>query len=86
MRGRVMAEASEDEWGERAKRLLRVEMVRRGVTYETLSERLEARGLHDSPVNLRNKVARGKFSAAFLLQVMDVLGCKSLVLDAPDER
>lgn len=34
----------------------------------------------------RDKVARGKFSAAFLLQVMDALGCKSLALDAPDER
>jgi hypothetical protein len=72
--------ATEDEWGERAKRLLRGEMVRRGVNYETLSERLGAMGLPDTPVNLRNKVSRGKFTAAFLLASCKAIGCENLIL------
>jgi hypothetical protein len=71
---------TEDEYGERAKRLLRAEMVRRGVSYETLSERLAALGLHDSPVNLRNKVSRGKFTAAFLLAACEAMGAETLRL------
>ena len=73
--------ANEEEYGERAKRLLRSEMVRRGVSYESLSERLGAMGLPDTPVNLRNKVSRGKFTAAFLLECMEVVGCRTLSLE-----
>ena len=73
--------ATEDEWGERAKRMIRTEMVRQGVSYEGLSERLAAQGVHDSPVNLRNKMSRGKFTAAFMLLCLEALGCKALVLD-----
>ncbi len=69
---------TEDEWAEKAKRLLRTAMVQRGVTYEGLSQRLAALGVEDSPVNLRNKVARGKFTAVFMLQCLDAVGCKSL--------
>jgi hypothetical protein len=58
------------------KRLLRAEMVRRGVTYNTLGERL---GM-DAHV-LRNKVSRGGFSATFLLTCMAALGVSTLRLD-----
>ena len=57
---------SEDEWVNLVKGILRGEMIRRGITYEQLSERLAALGVKDSAVNIRNKVARGGFSAAFL--------------------
>ena len=73
--------ATEDEWAERAKRMIRTEMVRRGVSYEGLSERLTALGAHDSPVNLRNKMSRGKFTAAFMLLCMEALGCKTFSLE-----
>jgi hypothetical protein len=69
---------TEDEYGERAKRLLRAEMVRRGVSYEALSEKLGALGLHDTPVNLRNKVSRGKFTAAFLFAVCEAIGADTM--------
>lgn len=73
--------AADDEWADKAKRLLRSEMVKRGVTYEDLSERLVTLGVHDSPVNLRNKVARGKFMAAFLLQCLRAIGVETLRLE-----
>lgn len=77
-----MVEDAEAIWGERAKRIVRAEMVRRGVSYDALAERLEALGVHDSPVNMRNKIARGKFTAAFMLQVMEAVGCKTIGLEA----
>lgn len=71
---------TEDEWAEQAKRIVRAEMVRRGITYEVLSERLAALGVHDTPVNMRNKIARGKFAATFMLQVLEAIGCQSVDL------
>jgi hypothetical protein len=52
-------------------------MTRRGVTYEELSERLAAIGVNDTAVNLRNKVARGRFSAAFLVQCLAAMGARA---------
>ena len=77
-----MAVMTEDEWAEHTKRLLRTEMVRRGVSYEGLAERLGVLGVHDTPVNMRNKIARGKFTAVFFLQCLEAVGCKSLSLEA----
>jgi hypothetical protein len=35
----------------------------------------------EKEVNIRNKLARGKFSAAFLLQCLAAIDCQSLRLD-----
>jgi hypothetical protein len=75
--GRMKTEA---EWTDDAKRLLRAEMTRRGITYDDLAARLAAIGVDDSAVNIRNKVARGKFSAVFLLQCLDAIGTRNLRL------
>jgi len=73
---------TEDEWTDHTKRIVRTEMVRRGVSYEGLAERLAALGVHDTPVNMRNKIARGKFTAVFFLQCLEAVGCKNLILEA----
>jgi Domain of unknown function (DUF6471) len=72
---------TEPEWADEIKRLLRAEMARRGVTYEQLSEKLAAIGVTDSSVNLRNKVARGKFSAVFFVQCLVAMGAETFRLD-----
>lgn len=72
--------STEDEWAERVKRIVRAEMVRRGVTYEGLSERLATIGVHDTPVNMRNKIARGKFTAVFFLQCLEAVGAETVRL------
>lgn len=69
---------TEGEWAEDVKRLLRAEMARSGVTYEDLAERLAAIGVRDTAVNLRSKVARGRFSAVFLLQCLTAIGARTL--------
>ena len=71
---------TESEWAEDVKRLLRAEMARRGVTYEDLSEKLATIGINDTAVNLRNKVARGRFSAIFLVQCLTAMGARALRL------
>lgn len=77
---------TEDEWAEDVKRMLRAEMTRRGVSYETLAERLAAIGVRDTPVNLRNKVARGKFSAVLFVQCLEAMGARTLRLGAPENE
>jgi hypothetical protein len=73
-------ERSEAEWAEDVKRLLRAEMARRGITYEELAGRLARIGVRDTAVNLRNKVARGRFSAVFLIQCLKAIDVRALRL------
>jgi hypothetical protein len=56
-------------------------MARRGITYDELAERLASMGVRDTAVNLRNKVARGRFSAVFLVQCLSAIGVQSLRLN-----
>jgi hypothetical protein len=72
---------TEAKWAEDVKRLLRGEMARRGITYEDLAKRLAAIGVQDTAVNLRNKVARGRFSAVFLVQCLRAIGARALRLN-----
>lgn len=70
----------EKTWETEAKRLLRAEMTRRGVSYDDLTEKLAVIGVRDTSANIRNKVARGKFSAAFFLQCLRALDVETLRL------
>lgn len=62
------------DWEAKARGLLRGEMARQGITYAQLAERLAALGVSEDERNLRNKVSRGKFTAAFLLQTLSAMG------------
>jgi hypothetical protein len=68
-------------WNEHIKRLLKSELVRRGISHEELATRLRAIGLEETKSSVDSKISRGTFSAAFLLQCLAVIGCKSLVPD-----
>jgi hypothetical protein len=52
--------------------------VRRGISYEMLSERLGAIGMSDTSVNLRNKVSRGKFTTAFFIASLEAMGSEKM--------
>lgn len=70
------------DWGECAKALLRGEMVRRKISYAELGRRLgENGGEKVSEANLRNKVSRGSFTAAFLLECLSVMKVTNLHLE-----
>src|SRR3546814_12914970 len=62
------------DWETQVKALLKAELVRRGVTYAQLVEKLAAIGVVDSEPNIRNKLSRGKFTAVFLIQCLEAIG------------
>ena len=61
-------------WELMAANLLKAELKRKGVTYAQLVEKLNVLGISEKEVNIRNKLSRGKFSAAFLLQCLSAIG------------
>jgi lambda repressor-like predicted transcriptional regulator len=67
--------------GQDAKAILKAELKRRGMTYADLVARLEAHGVSETEANLRNKLSRGSFTAAFFLQCLLAIGCESIVLN-----
>jgi Domain of unknown function (DUF6471) len=69
---------SEDRWVNLVKGILRAEMTRRQMTYEQLAEKLRELGVKDTAVNLRNKMARGGFSAVFFVQCLEAIGVKRI--------
>ena len=69
-----MEVSSEKELGERAARFLKAEMKRYGVTYAELARRLEERGMKETEASITSKLARGTFSATFMLAVLARLG------------
>lgn len=67
------------DWEAKARGIVRAEMARQNVTYAQLGERLAAIGVHEDERNLRNKVSRGKFSAAFMLQCLAAVGVNDVL-------
>ncbi|WP_375289602.1 DUF6471 domain-containing protein [Qipengyuania sp.] len=76
----------EKVWEALAKNTLRAAMMQRGVSYAVLAERLEEIGVHDNEVNLRNKVARGRFTAVFLMQCLKALEAEWIHIPASLEE
>ena len=69
------------DWNEKAANLLKSELKRQGVKYADLVEKLAEIGVEEKEVNVRNKLSRGSFTAAYLLQCLEAIGAKSLRLD-----
>ena len=69
---------SDTVWEAKVKGLLKAELKRRGVTYAQLVEKLAVIGVVDTEPNIRNKLARGKFTAVFLVQCLEAIGAVEL--------
>jgi len=69
------------DWEAKARGLVRAEMGKHGLTYSQLVEKLKTVGISDDERNLRNKVSRGKFTAAFLLQCLSAMETRTVHLD-----
>ena len=69
------------DWVAYTKVLLRGEMVRRGINYKGLVEKLAAIGVQETEANLRNKISRGGFTAAFFIQCLSAMDVATLRLD-----
>ena len=72
--------AAKIDWTERVKGMLKAEIKRKGMTYSDLVASLSKIGIQETEVNIRNKIARGGFTAVFLVQCLEAIGVKELRL------
>ena len=68
-------------WDDKAKRLLKSEMVKRGFTNSDLVGLLNDIGVEETKASIDSKISRGSFSATFLLQCLTVIGCHKLEIE-----
>ena len=65
----------------KVKRLLKSELVKRGIKTVDLVELLNREGLNETKSSVTSKISRGTFSAAFFLQCLSVIGCSKLEVE-----
>lgn len=70
-----------DRFKQKARALLKSELVRRDMDYHKLAEKLQAIGQDENYNKINTKVNRGTFSLAFFLSCMEALGVKEVRLD-----
>lgn len=68
-------------WDVKAKRLLKSELVKRGISNADLVLLLNEIGIDETKASVDSKISRGSFSATFLLQCLTVIGCHKLVIE-----
>jgi hypothetical protein len=68
-------------WDDKAKRLLKSELIKRGVGNLDLVELLREIGVEETKASIDSKISRGSFSATFLLQCLSVIGCHKIEID-----
>lgn len=65
----------QSDWEAKAANILKAELKRKGITYAQLAELIG-----DKEPNVRNKLSRGKFSAAYLIQCLAAIKVNTLAL------
>ena len=71
---------SEIDWTQHVKGLLKAELKYRNKTYADLVLDLHKIGIEETEVNIRNKIARGMFTAVFFFQCLKAMGVERLEL------
>lgn len=75
-----MSVKDQADWENQVKGLLKAELKKRGITYAQLVEKLKDIGVSETEPNIRNKLARGKFTAVFLVQCLTAIGAEKLTI------
>ena len=68
----------QNQWETKVANLLKAELKRKGVTYSQLVDKLSDIGIVEKEANIKNKLSRGKFSAAFMVQCLEAIGEKEV--------
>ena len=68
-------------WNDTVKRLLKSELVRRGISNSDLVNMLKQIGIEETKSGIDSKISRGTFSATFFLQCLSVIGCSKFELE-----
>ena len=66
---------------DKVKRLLKSELVKRGITISDLVILLNQQGGNETQSSITSKISRGTFSATFFLQCLHVIGCTKFELE-----
>ncbi len=70
----------EIDWNKESECVLKAILKRKKVPLTELVVKLKQRGINETYASVVNKINRGTFSAAFLLQCLDAIDCKELSL------
>lgn len=68
-------------WNKKIKRLLKAELLKKGITNSELVLLLNNIGVEETKSSIDSKISRGTFSAAFFLQCMTAINCSYLHID-----
>lgn len=68
-------------WNNKVKRLLKSELVKRGLSNKDLAMRLKEIGIEETKASIDSKISRGTFSASFLFQCLFVMGCSKIEIE-----
>ncbi len=66
---------------EKVKRLLKSELVKRGISNADLVLLLKQEGINETQSSITSKISRGTFSASFFLQCLSVIGCTKFEIE-----
>ena len=73
-------------WNDKVKRLLKSELVRRGISNSDLVYMLEKIGIEETKSSIDSKISRGTFSASFFLQCLTVIGCEKIEIEEHESQ
>jgi hypothetical protein len=68
-------------WNNKVKRLLKSELVKRGVSNAELAVLLNEMGNNETKASIDSKISRGSFSACFFIQCLIVIGCSKIEIE-----
>lgn len=70
-----------ENWNNKVKRLLKSELVKRGISNSDLALMLRKKGVDETKASIDSKISRGSFSASFFLQCLSVIGCNKIEIE-----
>lgn len=68
-------------WNDKVKRLLKSELVKRGISHADLVILLNEIGVDETKASIDSKISRGSFSACFFLQCLSVIDCSKIEIE-----
>lgn len=68
-------------WNEKVKRLLKSELIKRGISNSDLVLLLKEINVDETKASIDSKISRGTFSACFFMQCLSVIGCSKIEIE-----
>lgn len=68
-------------WNDKVKRILKSELIKRGISNADLAILLNEVEINETKASIDSKISRGSFSASFLLQCLFVIGCSKIEIE-----